>query len=87
MGGAIRNIGQPILLFMKNGINVGFTSWLAFYRERGGEEGLVVFTNYDAHTEPGWQPKVFTAIFEAAAKAMSWPDSPGLEDSGPPVRG
>jgi hypothetical protein len=46
-----------------------------------------VFTNYDVNAEPGWQPKVFTAIFKAAAKAMSWPSFARLEDSGPPVGG
>jgi len=47
----------------------------------------VVFTNYDVGAEPGWRPKVFTPIFKAAAGAMSWPDFPGLQDSGPPVSG
>ena len=83
LGGAIRNIGQPnaSLLFMKNGGNFGFTNWLAFYPELGGGEGLVAFTNYVA------EPKAFASIFAAAAKAMSWPNFPGLEDSGPPVGG
>jgi hypothetical protein len=81
LGGAIRNIGQSnsSLLFMKSGGNLGFSNWLAFYPQLGGGEGLVVFTNYV------WQPKVFASIFGAAAEAMSWPDFPGLEDSGPPV--
>ena len=87
LGGAIRNIGQPSLLFMKSGVNLGFTNWLAFYPELGGGEGLVVFTNYDVNAEPGWQPNVFTAIFKAAAKVMSWPSFLRLEDSGPPVGG
>jgi CubicO group peptidase (beta-lactamase class C family) len=79
-GGAIRNIGQSSsLLFMKSGGNLGFSNWLAFYPRLGGGEGLVVFTNYV------WQPKVFASIFGAAAEAMSWPDFPGLQDSGPPV--
>jgi CubicO group peptidase (beta-lactamase class C family) len=87
LGGAIRNIGGPSLLFMKSGVNVGFTNWLAFYPDLGGGEGLVVFTNYDVGAEPGWQQKVFTPIFQAAAKAMNWPSFPGLQDSGPPVGG
>jgi CubicO group peptidase (beta-lactamase class C family) len=87
LGGAIRNIGGSSLIFMKSGVNVGFTNWLAFYPELGGGEGLVVFTNYDVGAEPGWRPKVFTPIFKAAAGAMSWPDFPGLQDSGPPVSG
>ena len=87
LGGAIRNIGQPSLLFMKSGVNLGFTNWLAFYPELGGGEGLVVFANDDANAEPGWQPKVFTAIFKAAAKVMNWPSFLRLEDSGPPVGG
>ena len=83
LGGAIRNIGQSnsSLLFMKSGGNLGFSNWLAFYPQLGGGEGLVVFTNYV------WQPKVFASIFGAAAKAMSWPNFPGLQDSGPPVGG
>jgi CubicO group peptidase (beta-lactamase class C family) len=81
LGGAIRNIGGPSLLFMKSGGNVGFSNWLAFYPELGGGEGLVAFTNYP------WQPKVFTSIFGATAKAMNWPSFPGLKDSGPPVGG
>jgi CubicO group peptidase (beta-lactamase class C family) len=85
LGGAIRNIGASSLLFMKSGGNLGFSAWLAFYPEVGGGEGLVVFTNYDGNAEPDWKPKVFTPIFKAAAKAMSWPNFPGLQDSGPPV--
>jgi CubicO group peptidase (beta-lactamase class C family) len=85
LGGAVRNMGGPSLLFMKSGVNLGFTNWLAFYPELGGGEGLVVFTNYDVGAEPGWQPKVFTPIFQAAATAMNWPNFPGLQDSGPPV--
>ena len=82
LGGAIRNIGQPSsLIFMKSGGNVGFSNWLAFYPGLGGGQGLVVFTNY------GWQPQVFASIFGVAAKAMNWPDFPGLEDNGPPVSG
>jgi CubicO group peptidase (beta-lactamase class C family) len=83
LGGAIRNIGQSnsSLLFMKSGGNLGFSNWLAFYPQLGAGEGLVVFTNYV------WQPKVFASIFGAAAKAMSWPNFPGLQDSGPPVGG
>jgi CubicO group peptidase (beta-lactamase class C family) len=87
LGGAIRNIGGSSLLFMKSGVNVGFTNWLAFYPNLGGGEGLAVFTNYDVGAEPGWKAKVFPPIFQAAAKAMNWPDFPGLEDSGPPVGG
>jgi CubicO group peptidase (beta-lactamase class C family) len=89
LGGAIRNIGQSnsSLLFMKSGGNLGFTNWLAYYPTLGGGEGLVVFTNYDGNAEPGWQPKVFTAIFKAAAKVMNWPSFLRLEDSGPPVGG
>jgi CubicO group peptidase (beta-lactamase class C family) len=80
LGGAIRNIGQSSsLIFMKSGGNVGFSDWLAFYPRPGGGEGLVVFTN------TVWKPKTFASIFGAAAKAMSWPSFPGLEDSGPPV--
>jgi CubicO group peptidase (beta-lactamase class C family) len=86
LGGAIRNISQPSsLIFMKSGGNFGFSTWLAFYPEVGGGEGLVVFTNYDGDAAPNWKPKVFTPIFQAAAKAMSWPNFPGLQDSGPPV--
>jgi CubicO group peptidase (beta-lactamase class C family) len=81
LGGAVRNVGQSSLLFMKSGGNFGFSNWLAFYPGLAGGEGLVVFTNYV------WQPKVFASIFGAAAKAMNWPDFPGLEDSGPPVSG
>jgi CubicO group peptidase (beta-lactamase class C family) len=81
LGGAIRNIGGPSLLFMKSGGNVGFSNWLAFYPELGGGEGLVAFTNYP------WQPKVFASIFGATAEAMNWPSFPGLKDSGPPVGG
>jgi CubicO group peptidase (beta-lactamase class C family) len=83
LGGAIRNIGQSnsSLLFMKSGGNLGFSNWLAFYPQLGGGEGLMVFTN------TVWKPKVFASIFGAAAKAMSWPNFPGLEDSGPPVAG
>jgi CubicO group peptidase (beta-lactamase class C family) len=82
LGGAIRNIGESSsLLFMKSGGNYGFSNWLAFYPELDGGEGLVAFTN------TVWKPKVFASIFGAAAKAMSWPDFPGLEDSGPPVGG
>jgi CubicO group peptidase (beta-lactamase class C family) len=83
LGGAIRNIGQSnsSLLFMKSGGNLGFSSWLAFYPQLGGGEGLTVFTN------TVWKPKVFASIFGAAAEAMSWPDFPGLQDSGPPVAG
>jgi CubicO group peptidase (beta-lactamase class C family) len=82
LGGAIRNIGESSsLLFMKSGGNYGFSNWLAFYPELGGGEGLVAFTN------TVWKPKVFASIFGAAAKAMNWPDFPGLEDSGPPVGG
>jgi CubicO group peptidase (beta-lactamase class C family) len=83
LGGAIRNIGQSnsSLLFMKSGGNLGFSNWLAFYPQLGGGEGLMVFTN------TVWKPKVFASIFGAAAKAMSWPNFPGLEDSGPPVGG
>jgi CubicO group peptidase (beta-lactamase class C family) len=89
LGGAIRNLGQEnaSLIFMKSGVNVGFTNWLAFYPNLGGGEGLVVFTNYDVDAEPNWQPKVFTPIFAAAAKAMNWPSFPGLQDSGPLVAG
>jgi CubicO group peptidase (beta-lactamase class C family) len=83
LGGAIRNIGQSnsSLLFMKSGGNLGFSSWLAFYPQLGGGEGLMVLTN------TVWKPKVFASIFGAAAKAMSWPNFPGLQDSGPPVAG
>jgi CubicO group peptidase (beta-lactamase class C family) len=81
LGGAIRNLGQSSLLFMKSGGNFGFTNWLAFYPELGGGEGLIVLSNYVP------QPNVFAPIFEAAAKAMNWPNFPGLEDSGPPVGG
>jgi CubicO group peptidase (beta-lactamase class C family) len=82
LGGAVRNVGQSSsLLFMKSGGNFGFSNWLVFYPELGGGEGLVAFTNYV------WQPKAFASIFGAAAKAMNWPDFPGLADSGPPVGG
>jgi CubicO group peptidase (beta-lactamase class C family) len=82
LGGAIRNIGQSSsLIFMKSGGNVGFSDWLAFYPRLGGGEGLVVFTN------TVWKPKAFASIFGAVAKAMSWPNFPGLQDSGPPVGG
>jgi CubicO group peptidase (beta-lactamase class C family) len=88
LGGAIRNVGQSSnLLFMKSGVNVGFTNWLAFYPSLGGGEGLVAFANYDVGAEPGWKEKVFPSICQAAAKAMNWPDFPGLADSGPPVGG
>jgi CubicO group peptidase (beta-lactamase class C family) len=87
LGGAIRNVGRSSLMFMKSGVNVGFTNWLAFYPKLGGGEGLVAFANYDVGAEPGWRAKVFPPIFQAAAKAMNWPDFPGLEDSQPPVNG
>ncbi|HEY1779852.1 MAG TPA: serine hydrolase domain-containing protein [Roseiarcus sp.] len=89
LGGAIRNMGQPnsSLLFMKSGGNLGFSTWLAFYPELGGGEGLVVFTNYDGDAELDWKPKVFAPIFQAARKTMNWPNFPGLEDCGPPVGG
>ena len=38
LGGAIRNIGQPSLLFMKSGVNLGFTNWLAFYPNSEAEK-------------------------------------------------
>jgi CubicO group peptidase (beta-lactamase class C family) len=82
LGGAIRNIGQSSsLLFMKSGGNYGFSNWLAFYPGLGGGEGLVAFTNTVS------KPNVFASIFGAAAKAMNWPNFPGLQDSGPPVGG
>jgi CubicO group peptidase (beta-lactamase class C family) len=59
LGGAIRNVGQSSLLFMKSGVNVGFTNWLAFYPNLGGGEGLIAFTNYDVGAEPGWKRRSF----------------------------
>jgi hypothetical protein len=66
---------------MKSGGNYGFSNWLTFYPKLGGGEGLVVFTNTI------WKPQMFASIFAAAAKAMVWPDFPGLQGSGPPVGG
>ena len=79
-GGAIRNIGQPSLLFMKSAYNLGFTNWLAFYPELGGGEGLVVFTNYDVNAEPAGSQ---TCLLRSSrrAKVMSWPSFLLLQDS------
>jgi CubicO group peptidase (beta-lactamase class C family) len=79
LGGAVRNSGQNIL-FMKSGGNLGFSNWLAYYPALG--EGLVVFTNYDEDAQVNWKASLFPKVFSAAARAMAWPDFPGLQDSG-----
>ncbi|MGC1107227.1 MAG: serine hydrolase domain-containing protein, partial [Candidatus Acidiferrales bacterium] len=81
LGGAVRNPGTNNVLFMKNGSNLGFTSWFLVYPQIGS--GLVIMTNYDEDTNtPANWTNLFGSAASAAVTGLGWSNFPGLADQG-----
>jgi beta-lactamase family protein len=80
LGGAVRNPGANNLLFMKNGENLGYTSWFVLYPYQGN--GIVIMTNLDSGSSPANWMNLFNTAVSVAVTSLSWPAFPGLSDFG-----